>query len=51
MKSDTPNPSGVNMVNTYGFKYDLATLGIQTDVLNGFDVDKPISVTWITYGK
>lgn len=50
LASDTPNPSGINTAVIYAFRYDNTKVKLQTDVLQNFDIDKPLSAYWTTIG-
>ena len=50
LASDAPNPSGINTAVIYAFRYDNTKVKLQTDVLQNFDTDKPLSAYWTTIG-
>ena len=50
LASDAPNPSGINTAVIYAFRYDNTKVKLQTDVLQNFDIDKPLSAYWTTIG-
>lgn len=50
LASDVPNPSGINTAVIYAFRYDNTKVKLQTDVLQNFDIDKPLSAYWTTIG-
>ena len=50
LASDAPNPSGINTAVIYAYKYDNSKVKLQTDVIQNFDTDKPLSAYWTTIG-
>lgn len=50
LASDAPNPGGINTAVIYAYKYDNSKVKLQTDVIQNFDIDKPLSAYWTTIG-